>query len=105
MNQDEDEDDDGWEFKSAERKIGNESLNDKIQTPKHGNGAVGVGADVKASIVSEVAAQSSEPSAASTSLSTLPANIFTFGNISSQNNGSTASSPTLSSPFLPVGFK
>ncbi|CAL5206779.1 unnamed protein product [Lathyrus oleraceus] len=59
-------------------------------------------ADVKASIVSEVAAQSSEPSAASTSLSTSPANIFTFGNSSSQNNGSTASSPTLSSPFLPV---
>ncbi|CAK8570492.1 unnamed protein product [Lathyrus sativus] len=59
-------------------------------------------ADVKASMVSKVSAQSSEPSAASTSLSTSPANIFTFGNSSSQNNGSAASSPTLSSPFLPV---
>ncbi|KAI5398502.1 hypothetical protein KIW84_064041 [Lathyrus oleraceus] len=44
LNQDEDEDDDGWEFKSAERETGNENLNDKVQTPKHGNGAVGVGA-------------------------------------------------------------
>ncbi|XP_058724373.1 nuclear pore complex protein NUP1-like isoform X2 [Vicia villosa] len=59
-------------------------------------------ADVKASIVSEFSARSSEPSAASTSSSTSPANIFTFGNNSSQNDGSAASSPTLSSPFLPV---
>ncbi|CAK8537259.1 unnamed protein product [Lathyrus sativus] len=36
----------------------------------------------------KVYAQSSEPSAASTSLSTSPANIFTFSNSSSQNNGS-----------------
>ncbi|KAI5426341.1 hypothetical protein KIW84_031952 [Lathyrus oleraceus] len=51
LNQDEDEDDDGWEFKSAERETGNENLNDKIQTPKHGNGAVGVGALLDSSAV------------------------------------------------------
>ncbi|CAK8572430.1 unnamed protein product [Lathyrus sativus] len=44
LNQDEDEDDDGWEFKSAERETGNENLNVKVETPKHGNGAIGVGA-------------------------------------------------------------
>ncbi|CAI8601997.1 unnamed protein product [Vicia faba] len=59
-------------------------------------------ADVKASIVSEFSAPSLKPSAASTSLTTSPANIFTFGNSSSQNNGSAASGSTLSSPFLPV---
>lgn len=50
-NQDEDEDDDGWEFKSAERETGNENLNDKVQTPKHGNDVVGVGALLDSSAV------------------------------------------------------
>lgn len=51
MNQDEDEDDDGWEFKSAERETGNENLNDKVQTSKHGNSAAGVGALLNSSAV------------------------------------------------------
>ncbi|XP_058760589.1 uncharacterized protein LOC131633927 [Vicia villosa] len=44
LNQDEDEEDDGWEFKSAERETGNNNLNAKVETPKHGNSAVGDGA-------------------------------------------------------------
>ncbi|CAI8619380.1 unnamed protein product [Vicia faba] len=45
LNQDEDEDeDDGWEFKSAERETVNENFNVKVETPKHGNSAVGAGA-------------------------------------------------------------
>jgi hypothetical protein len=59
-------------------------------------------ADAKTNIVSGFPAQSSEPSAVSTSLSTSTTNVFTSGNISSQNNGFAASSSTFSSPFLPV---
>ncbi|KAL5079194.1 hypothetical protein RYX36_007615 [Vicia faba] len=45
LNQDEDDDeDDGWEFKSAERETVNENFNVKVETPKHGNSAVGAGA-------------------------------------------------------------
>ncbi|CAI8597631.1 unnamed protein product [Vicia faba] len=45
LNQDEDDDeDDGWEFKSAEWETVNENFNVKVETPKHGNSAVGAGA-------------------------------------------------------------
>ncbi|KAL5068716.1 hypothetical protein RYX36_019603 [Vicia faba] len=45
LNQDEEDDeDDGWEFKSAERETVNENFNVKVETPKHGNSAVGAGA-------------------------------------------------------------
>nr|XP_027189839.1 nuclear pore complex protein NUP1-like isoform X3 [Cicer arietinum] len=57
-------------------------------------------ADAKTNIVSGFSARTSEPPAASTSLSTSPTNIFTFGNSSNQNNGSAAS--TFSSPFPPI---
>ncbi|WJX19507.1 hypothetical protein P8452_09193 [Trifolium repens] len=42
LNRDENEDDDGWEFKSAEWENGNKNLNVKVEAPKHGNSAVGV---------------------------------------------------------------
>ncbi|KAL2326636.1 hypothetical protein Fmac_025694 [Flemingia macrophylla] len=56
-------------------------------------------------IVTSFSARSPEPvvsSAASTPLLTSPANMFTFGNSSNQNNGPAASSPTFSSAFPPV---
>ncbi|CAJ2628679.1 unnamed protein product [Trifolium pratense] len=55
LNRDEDEeDDDGWEFKSAEWENGNRSLDAKVETPKHGNSAVGVLPDSSAEISNKV---------------------------------------------------
>ncbi|WJX19506.1 hypothetical protein P8452_09193 [Trifolium repens] len=54
LNRDENEDDDGWEFKSAEWENGNKNLNVKVETPKHGNSAVGVLPDSSTEISNKV---------------------------------------------------
>ncbi|RDX64251.1 Nuclear pore complex protein NUP1, partial [Mucuna pruriens] len=62
-------------------------------------------AGAKTNIVTGFSAQSSEAAVSSAALTpslTSPANIFTFGNSSNQNNGPAASSPTFSSPFPSV---
>ncbi|KAK7279079.1 hypothetical protein RJT34_24123 [Clitoria ternatea] len=60
--------------------------------------------DAKTNLVTGLSPQSSEPavSFSTTSLLTSPANIFTFGNSSNQNNGHAASSSVFSSPFSPA---
>ncbi|XP_027367725.1 nuclear pore complex protein NUP1 isoform X2 [Abrus precatorius] len=57
--------------------------------------------DVKTNVVTGFSARSSEPTVSSAA-STSPANIFTFGNSSNQNNGPAASSPAFSSQFPPL---
>ncbi|KAG4982997.1 hypothetical protein JHK87_027746 [Glycine soja] len=62
-------------------------------------------AGAKTNIIAGFSARLSEPavsSVASMPSLTSPANLFTFGNHSNQNNGPAASSPTFSSPFPPL---
>lgn len=50
LNPDEEEDEDGWEFKSAEWETGNKSHDVKAEVPKHDNGALDVGTLLDSSI-------------------------------------------------------
>ncbi|KAH1034944.1 hypothetical protein GLYMA_20G070600v4 [Glycine max] len=62
-------------------------------------------AGAKTNIIAGFSDRSSESAVSSAALMpslTSPANVFTFGNNSNQNNGPAASSPTFSSPFPPL---